>query len=172
MEHELKPYKRAQAPPNSMSARIGTDAQPIHTDAAFWPRPPRYIALQCINPGEANCPTCIWELDVSALGADQRSTLSKVNWVSSGGSRTPFYCSVLEFEDGVARLRYDPFSMRSICGICHNEVQDAMKVCAQRLDFFWEHRALLVIDNWRHLHARGPGAAHAPSRLLRRWAIR
>jgi hypothetical protein len=61
--HDLRPYDKHSAPPGSMSATMGTGAQPMHTDGAFHHLPPRYIALQCIEPGEAYCPTRLWAVD-------------------------------------------------------------------------------------------------------------
>src|SRR5260370_1228647 len=58
--HDLKAYNRDSAPPASMSAITGTEAQPMHTDAAYYHLPPHFIALQCLEPGEAYCPTQVW----------------------------------------------------------------------------------------------------------------
>lgn len=50
-------------------------------------------------------------------------------------------------------------------------IEGLLKSCARHFSFEWEDGALLIIDNWRRLHARGLGAESAESRRLRRWNI-
>jgi hypothetical protein len=68
--HDLKPYSHDDAPSASMSAITGTGPQPMHTDAAYRPEAPRHVALQCMNPGEALCPTHVWSLDIDRLASE------------------------------------------------------------------------------------------------------
>jgi alpha-ketoglutarate-dependent taurine dioxygenase len=171
--HDLKPYDKHSAPRGSMSATTGTDAQPMHTDGAYCHLPPRFIALQCLEPGEAHCPTDVWSLDLARLRGDSSIALTRPVWVSRGGGRTPFYCSVLEVQGGTARVRFDRLCMRPLHGANHavDEVQEVLERCSQQVEMRWARGSLLIIDNWRCLHARGEGAAQAPSRRMRRWTI-
>jgi L-asparagine oxygenase len=170
---ELVPYDRKWAPPGSMSAMTGTAAQPMHTDGAYFHLPPRYIALECVDPGEAYCPTHVQVPDLARLRGTGLPGLTKALWVSRGGGRAPFYCSVLETQSGITRLRFDPLCMR----LAHagteaaNEVRAAIESCSMQVEIQWRSGSLLIVDNWRCLHARGEGASQAPSRRLRRWMI-
>jgi alpha-ketoglutarate-dependent taurine dioxygenase len=170
---DLEPYTRKRAPPASMSATTGTDAQPRHTDAAYFPRPPRYIALQCLEPGEVECPTHVWPLDLARLKKDRPKVLTEPRWVARGGGHTPFYCSVMEVQHAEVRVRFDPLCMHlmSGCSWTVDTAQSALASYSRRIDFIWERGALLIINNWACLHARGRGAGSAPSRRLRRWSI-
>jgi hypothetical protein len=72
-----------------MSAATGTDAQPMHTDGAYYHVPPRYIGLQCIELGKADCPTLVWALDLGLLQREGPSVLTGPDWVARGGEHVP-----------------------------------------------------------------------------------
>jgi hypothetical protein len=170
---DLVPYKKDVAPRGSMSAITGTDEQPMHTDAAYLPLPPRYIVLYCLEPGEGYCPTLVWVPDLVKMKIDKPAILSRPRWVFRGGGHRAFYSSIMGIRDGEPRIRFDPFCMRATDGL-HGTVEEAghtLGSYAQVHEFVWQQGALLAIDNWRCLHSRGRGADKTPSRKLRRWAI-
>jgi len=171
--YDLRPCDKDSAPPASMSAITGTDAQPMHTDGAYYHLPPHFIALQCLEPGEAECPTHVWALDLTRLRRDGPTNLTKPDWVSRGDGHAPFYCPILEAQRGTLRIRFDPLCMRPVHRASNtaDEVRKALKSCCQQVEIEWERGSLLIIDNWRCLHARGEGASQARSRRLRRWMI-
>lgn len=170
---DLIPYNKEVAPPSSMSAITGTKAQPRHTDAAFLPLPPRYIVLQCLQVGEGRCPTLLWPLQMARLRGDRPSILTNSKWVARGGGGSPFYCSVLERHRTEMRVRFDPLCMQLLPGSSWSleQVERTLDDYTRSLEVEWEQGALLVIDNWTCLHARGDGSATAPSRKLRRWNV-
>ena len=171
----LKPYDSASAPPGSMSAATGTNAQPMHTDAAWEPLPPNYIALQCVDPGETPCQTHVWALDLERLRIERPAMFTAPSWIVSNRGRVPscFYSPVMEEQGGEIRVRFDPLCMRLVTGAKHGtgEVQKALGRYSRSHSFRWERGSLLVINNWRCLHARGEGADRASSRRLHRWTI-
>lgn len=147
---DLRPYSKDKAPYASMSASIGTDAQPRHTDGAFCPCPPRYIALLCLEPGERPCPTDIWPLDLERLRRDRPASLLETVWIARGGGNSPFYCFVMELQCGRVRIRFDPLCMRPVSK-CHRtaETVDAvLRGYSSHIAISWERGAMLVIDNW------------------------
>ena len=170
---DLVPYEIATAPRASMSSLIGTAEQPMHTDAAFSPSPPRYVALQCLERGEHDCPTNVWTLDEVKLVRDHPPVLTEPTWVFENGVDVPFYSSIVERKDGRPRIRYDPHCMRPASFSRHTlaRAEHSLQGYTQQLVFNWQNDELLIIDNWRCLHARGSGAEMAPSRRLRRWCI-
>jgi alpha-ketoglutarate-dependent taurine dioxygenase len=171
---DLIPYSKSAAPRHSMSSFVGTDEQPMHTDRAHVPDPPRYVVLQCISRGERACPTYLWTLDSAGLLRDRLLTLSKPQWVVSDGMHSPFYSSIIQAsENGITMVRFDPYCMRA-ASFCSSTVVDAQEILSQyteRVTVDWLDRGILILDNWRCLHARGPGSAESPSRRLRRWYI-
>ena len=171
--HDLRPYNKASARPGSMSATIGTDAQPMHTDGAHSHLTPHYLALYCLDAGEASCPTKTWSLDLGRLQREASGLLAKTQWISCDGRSEPFYCPILDVYLGSARIRFDPFCMRPLSktNITMDEVRALLESCSRKTEHEWKTGDLLIIDNWRCLHARGFGAAWSPSRRLRRWII-
>jgi hypothetical protein len=170
---DLRPYRQDDAPKASMSAVVGSCAQPMHTDAAYYARPPRYIALYCVEKGEAPCPTHVWALDWQRLMLERPSILLEPGWVSRGGRHAPFYCQILTTTaGGRGFVRFDPICMKLPRRIGALEaVTETLTRYASRTDFYWSRGDAVIVDNWRCLHARGDGAADAPSRRLRRWYI-
>jgi alpha-ketoglutarate-dependent taurine dioxygenase len=171
--HDLQVYDRASAPRLSMSAFTGTDAQPMHTDAAYAPMPPRYIALQCIETGGSDCPTHLWVADHVRLLRERPPPLAAVNWVVRGGNYSSFYCSIITIHSEGVRVRFDPYCMSPTSGRTHtlDEAALLLETYTQRHTITWLTGSLLIVDNWRCLHARGQGGERALSRRLRRWAI-
>jgi len=170
---DLIPCDKKSAHPASMSSIIGMGEQPMHTDAAYAPVPPRYIALQCLQVGESPCPTHIWVVDRARVLEDRPPVLSALNWVYHGGRHAPFYGSAIELQDRQVRVRYDPCCMRPISdgGGKLDEIELQFRRYTQPCTINWHQGALLILDNWRGLHARGAGADRSPSRRLRRWSI-
>jgi len=171
---DLKPRERDAAPRGSMSSITGTGAQPMHTDGAYLPQPPSHIALWCLDPGEAHCPTHLWPIDTTRLRRDRPNTLTAPVWVAQGGGHAPFYCSLFDATGSRVRVRFDPFCIRPASG--SNLALDAAKTllsayCTGRVDVSWTRYSMLIIDNWRCLHARGSGGDFSPSRCLRRWSL-
>jgi hypothetical protein len=170
---DLRPYSRSEAPRASMSAVVGHDAQPMHTDAAYFPVPPRYIMFECIEPGEADCLTHVWTFDWNKMLKEQPDILVEPGWIACGGRTAPFYCQVLTTtSNGEKFLRFDPLCMTPPSYLVNPKaVSEELCRYADQLDFSWTKGDILIVDNWLCLHARGSGADRAPSRRLRRWSI-
>ncbi len=169
---ELRPYSQSNAPKSSMSAIVGHSAQPMHTDAAYYPLPPRHVILSCIDAGESKCPTQLWVLNWTQLLHDRPSILTLPGWVAHGGRDSPFYCQILASTiSGNNFVRFDPLCMkppRSETDL-RADVTEVLKSYSQEHSFLWNNGDILIFDNWRCLHARGPGSERAPSRRLIRW---
>ena len=169
---DLRPYSRENAPPHSMSAIVGTDCQPFHTDASYLPSPPRFVVLECLDPGEAPCPTRILPLNVERLKIERPKNLTRIHWVTVAAGYQSFYCPIAEETVGSMRVRFDPICMQPCCsGPTSDEAYAALSNYGCPHDIHWAVGQVLVIDNWRCLHGRGLGAERSPSRRLRRWEI-
>lgn len=171
----LRPYAADKAPPNSMSAVTGTGPQPMHTDSAYLPCPPRYVLLTCLSPGESECPTRLWALDWDALLAYRESALLRPGWIVRAGGRYPaFYAQVLN--RGLHSrpfVRFDPCCMTppNHDQLTVKQVLSALEACAIPQEISWTYGNAVLFDNWRCLHGRASGAEHAPGRRLQRWLI-
>ena len=171
--HDLRPYAADEAPRRSMSSFVGMGQQPMHTDRAHTPIPPRYVLLLCLDPGEHPCPTQLWKPDMEQLAGEQSSMMQRAHWVFYGGQTPAFYGCILECSQTLHRLRFDPYCMRaaSFCRYRVEHAQDLLSASSRKATVQWETGGLLIVDNWRCLHARSSGADKAPSRRLRRWYI-
>lgn len=168
----LRPYSQCEAPRASMSSITGLSAQPMHTDAAYYPLPPRYIVFFCSEPGEAECPTYVWPLNWDKMLQDRPSVLMQPGWIAKGGKRAPFYCQILTAAPSSRMfIRFDPICMKPPLAGNMTSAVNILNEYSKKVEFFWEAGDILIVDNWRCLHARGSGAASAPSRRLLRWAI-
>ena len=169
---DLIPYESRSAPKESMSSIIGTGEQPMHTDGAHLCEPPRYIALLCLDPGEAICPTQIWRVDASEQG-DWPLLLTDPIWIFHDGVGQPFYSPIVQFHNKALKVRFDSCCIRaaSQSHFSATDALNALKQCASPSVVQWCKGKAVIIDNWRCLHARGAGGGSAPSRRLRRWHL-
>lgn len=170
---ELIPLAKAAAQPGSLSSFTGAGAQPMHTDAAYLGSPPRYLAFECVDPGESSCRTDVWVSDHTRLLAERPSILTATRWVFHGGGHSPFYSPVLDTVQGLPRIRFDKCCMSAAYenDTSLDEVSSLLASYTQRVSFEWVLRGILIVDNWRCMHARGHGGELAPSRRLRRWYL-
>lgn len=169
----LQPYTTGTAPENSMSSIIGTNRQPMHTDCAYFPLPPRYLILRCVSPGESECPTFVWVVDWNRINARRCAEMFRPGWVVRGGGyRKPFYVSVVNHSwNGEQFMRFDPCCMTPPQSGDVMAVTRALEADSCSYEFKWQPGSILIVDNWRCLHARGAGSDLAPGRRLERWLI-
>lgn len=96
----LRPTTAADAKPASLSAVVGLDAQPLHTDGAHLKRVPDYVLLWCAEPSAT--PTRIW----SPWNAVERQDQHGIFVVKSG--RNTWLAPAI---DSHRSLRFDPICM-------------------------------------------------------------
>jgi alpha-ketoglutarate-dependent taurine dioxygenase len=71
-------------------------------------------------------------------------------------------------------VRFDPLCLRPLSALGRRDVdnvEETLDRYSRCIVFEWITGSILILDNWRCLHARGDGAGSAPSRRLRRWYI-
>lgn len=137
----------------TFSAKFGKGAQPFHTDAAFLGRPPRFVLLRLVG-GDERTPTYV--MDVQRLLVTEQQNLENSRWTVFGRP-IPFAAGGVGESAGRRVIRFDPFCMkprnreaqRCIPGLSFGRIQNrASKITLK-------HHDVLVLDNWRVLHARG-----------------
>ena len=161
----IRPQSERTSPPNTLSSRYGLSSFPFHTDAAYWLKPPRYVILRCVDPGEGNRCTLL---------SDTYTWLSKRKWniltraVCAVAGRQPFLAAIAEYDEnrGFA-IRYDADCMKPTS----NWAKEALALISTDhsntpvTEIHWHSGELLVIDNKRLLHARGRSSILDSSRL-------
>jgi L-asparagine oxygenase len=167
----IRPQVADSARPNTLSSRYGMGSFPFHTDAAYWPVPPRFLFLHCANPGSGYRPTLLVDsLAFNLTGSDQ-DHLSNDVWRIK--TKKPFLCTVATHTPHGLRLRYDeacmmPATRRAV------RVQEILQRCihqAHPTSINWQPSDLLILDNARMLHARGSARHPDPDRCLARILI-
>jgi len=144
----LKPILRNQARRRSLSAHHGLGEFPMHTDAAHWARPPRYVVLQCIS---AFSPTPTKLLRFPPLPIDVESACRQGIFLVGWG-RNAFHATI---SDG-HRIRFDPGCMKPLDHQAWGVATYLEKAAGQAVEFHWNRPELsLIIDNHATLHGRG-----------------
>lgn len=166
LEETIEPQSEDHAHRRSLSSRHGYNALPFHVELSHRPRPCRYLLLGCIDPGSPGAVTMVvdWR-QLSFTAADLHLLESAPVLVRSG--RRSFYSTVLPPDRSF--LRFDPGCLEAVDG----RGRDALDLVAERLSraspisHHWQRGDLLIIDNWRLLHGRGPTYAGSGRRLVR-----
>lgn len=156
---------------NSLSDRYGFGAFPYHTDVAYWPRPARYLALFCHNPGKARRPTFVVDVRRLRFSPTELQVLHKELYRITQ-SAFSFYTRVFNRQGTDSWVRYDghcmiPVSSGNSLAILKEKValHESQEIC-------WESGQMLIIDNKRCLHARGTTFEQDRNRVLERILIK
>ncbi len=153
----LKPTAPAEAKSRSMSARFGFGAFPFHTDAAYMRLPPRYMILRLVEGEENSRPTLILSIEALNLSSSDLRLLKREVWLVNGGHGrflSPLVNDTLV--PGATVLRFDPCCMRPATegfGASQQILEQAISNVSP-INVDWMRERLLVLDNWRVLHAR------------------
>jgi L-asparagine oxygenase len=161
---------RETATPNTYSGTFGLGRFPFHTDLAHWPVPPRYLLLRCVR-GYADVPTLM--LDGRAIASEAGTELTRRALVRPRRPRNG-EIRMLRLQD-THRLgpiiRWDEEYLKPASRVGEvafsrfgEIVDDAVATPAVMVD----EGDVLVIDNWRMLHARPAIPADRRDRRLQR----
>ena len=89
---DIRPQPKHTANTNTLSSRYGMGAFPVHTEAAYLHKPPRFLLLYCVQPGRGGRTTIL--LDGAAISSRLPQVRRSGTWVVKAGRR-PFLCDVL-----------------------------------------------------------------------------
>lgn len=158
VEH-LTPKTREMAKRASLSKNFGLEKLPFHVDMSHWTIPAKYIILGCLREGLSNVPTLL--LDYHHV--DFRETELKLLqyglfFVNSG--RDSFYASITSINRMF--IRFDPGCMEPVTpeAVSAIDLFSHQRVSHLAHAIHWQAGDIVIIDNWRTLHARC--AAHSP----------
>lgn len=161
---------RAMATPNTYSGLFGFGLFPYHTDLAHRRVPPRYLMLRCVR-GYDDVPTLLVDghAIVTEIGSGTiERALVKARRPQLGELRL---MRLQQTIDGDRLLRWDQTYLRSASQIGEYaiaRVQAALELATPVQVSMTEEGDVLVIDNWRMLHARPPVPEGRRDRKLER----
>jgi len=153
----LAPKPKEEARRNSMSAQRGLGRFPFHSDGAYFRVPPRFVFLRLAEGASSNSDTLLLRTRELAFSERQLADLRREIWVIRSGY-SPFYAPVLRYNGAFTSwfLRYDPCCMTPAIPRSNRSeaaLQNAFAV-AKPAAVTWAPEKIVIIDNWRALHAR------------------
>lgn len=166
LEEVVQPQRSPEAHPRSLSARYGLDALPLHVELSHRPRPCRYLLLGCLAPGAPRATTMLLDWRSLAFSSDDFQLLESAPVLVRTGRRS-FYSTILSSDRTF--LRYDPACVEGV----EQRGRSALQLLARRLSLAssenheWRQDDILIIDNWRVLHGRGPSQLNSGRSLAR-----
>lgn len=172
----LKPKASKDAKPNTTSGIYGLTSFPPHTDMAHWPVPPRFLAMR-ISKAMAGIPTQLLDSKAIKIDAYTNALLRRSVW-RIGRIRQAYPCSVYFDHHGQKGIRWDTCTM-----FPHGKIATDVRprllelinegLLNERTEHEWSSTdEILVINNWRILHARPEIPDGAIGRELERVLIR
>jgi hypothetical protein len=166
LDEVVRPQTSNDAHPRSLSAQYGLDALPFHVELSHRPRPCRYLLLGCIDPGSPSAVTMLLDWQTLGFSPEELHLLEGAPILVRTGRRS-FYSTVLPPDR--AFLRYDPGCLEAV----DERGRTALSLLEHRLALGsptiheWRRGDILIVDNWRILHGRGPSDHGSGRRLAR-----
>lgn len=163
----LTPKDKFEAIKNTFSYKHGFEKFPFHTDTAFWNTPARYVLMSSKNISLTE--TLIIDLEyINNLNTEEISILEKSIFLVKT-NQSNFYCSILSKQNESLILRFDSNIMKAVNSyakkaifIIENIINNSK---IHRIN--WDNPKVLIIDNWRTLHARS-SVYNKENRILKR----
>ncbi len=168
----LQPRSEMDARANTTSSIYGLNQFPLHTDMAHWPLPPRYLVMRA-SVVATSVPTLLVDSRDLELDGNKLNEWRRALWRVSRVHR-PYLCSLFFQHDGIVGVRWDVCTMSPYGRVAMQIVSDVVAemndlLVKRPIRIDWSSSdELLVLDNWRMLHARPPVAASASNRTIQR----
>jgi alpha-ketoglutarate-dependent taurine dioxygenase len=169
---DIRPQPSDTANANTLSSRYGMGTFPVHTEAAYFRKPPRYFLLYCVEPGSGGRPTLL--LDALTLSSRLPDARRPGTWVVKAGRR-PFLCDVFwRKAPNQFGIRYDRECIfpRGPAALAEEQTIQDFITSSTLATLGWESGQLLIIDNHRVLHGRGSSNKDDRDRWLKRVLVR
>jgi hypothetical protein len=166
----LTPKNTDEAHQNSLSDQYGKGELPFHVDSSHQQVPSRYLVFACSRADGKVAPTFLLDVSHLELGADDAIALETGVFLVRNGKRS-FYANIRRPD--APFMRWDPgcmYPQDSIAESVASKLSHLSHILAVRT-INWSTGALLVVDNWRMLHARGKVLSNHGDRALLRTTI-
>ena len=145
---ELRPLKECEAESGSLSSILGQARFPLHTDCAYYRRPPSYILFRAIHPSTVATLLVDGAALLDACGSRIRTAIFRVR-----GLRKHFLCTMVTDRG----IRWDSNCMVPADMSAHRVAADfcAKSLAASPVRFEWNDTStVLLLNNRRMLHGR------------------
>ncbi len=155
------------AHPGTLSHRFGTGTLPFHTDTAFWAVPARYLVFRVLGDFRRRTHIVSFRSIVDEALTD---LVSYSIWLAKT-PRSAFYCSMRVQKIG---FRYDGNCMQPVndsAKAVKVAIETALNTCSS-YPINWKAGRVVIVDNWRVLHARGDAPKDEGPRTLERIYVR
>ena len=164
----IAPQRSQDARPNTLSQRYGLGAFPFHTETAYWWRPARYVLLYCVSPGSSGRPTLLLDCHQWRLRAVLRRQV--VNAVFRVKGRRAFLAPVGMETAGGLSWRFDEACMTPVTSDARDVAEMTRTLIRESKPIVvtWLPGTVLVVDNYRCIHARGAARVPDTDRILLR----
>jgi L-asparagine oxygenase len=164
----LSPTFRSDAAPNSLSSEHGLGAFPFHTDAASHRVPPRFVLLRYPSTQRSLTPTTFIDFQRLQLTPTEMKQLRREAWVVRGGVGRTFYATILS-GGSTPLIRYDQGCMSPGPGTKNSGGGAITRALGRATpqSHYWSQDQILILDNRRFLHGRGPASGDS-TRVLER----
>lgn len=161
---------RAVATPNTYSGLYGLGHFPYHTDLAHWAIPPRYLLLRCMKgysevqtfllDGKEICNKVDRDLLIRGIVKPRRPKNGKFELLNILKNMGGDYC-----------LRWDETFLNSaskIGEIAVQKIKEVISLSSPNSVSLIASGDMLLIDNWRMLHARSEIPSYCGDRQIQR----
>jgi L-asparagine oxygenase len=156
---------------NSLSEYYGMGTFPFHSDVAYWPKPAKFLALYCKNPGAGNRKTRV--IDLSQYREEIKKAISPGNDLFILKKRPfPFYAQVINGGRTNWWIRWDKEVMLPLKDSGVWERLEGLIQGLPILEINWSHKLLVLIDNRMCLHSRGESMVPDKDRVLKRFLMK
>ncbi|WP_407669772.1 TauD/TfdA dioxygenase family protein [Paraburkholderia nodosa] len=168
----LRPRTEAAARPNTTSSLYGRGEFPLHTDMAHWPLPPRYLVMRA-SVVAGSVPTLLVDSRKLELDATTRDEWARALWRVSR-VREPYLCSMFFQHGRKSGIRWDvctmsPRGQLALKVAAEAEASLGSLLAQQPITINWRSTdEILILDNWRVLHARPAVSPSASDRTIQR----
>lgn len=166
----LTPKNRDEAHRNSLSDQFGQLPFPFHIDMAHRQIPSRYLVFACSSADGEVAPTYLLHIRDLDLASDERIALETGVFLVKNG-RNSFFSNIKQPHSPF--LRWDPGCMHpkdpNAILAAKALSNQATHLSVQTIN--WSTGALLIVDNWNMLHARGQVMADHGERSILRTTI-
>lgn len=158
---------RGTGPIGSFSYKMGYSAFPWHTDTAYWDLPARYLLLT--SSAASSCATLYQSFDVvRAAIPDFDYLISRAVFLLDVPGQKRYLSPCFRNNVGTSAIRLDFHifkPMNDEAARALEEIRTFLSINYKR--FLWTGSNVLVIDNWRFIHAR-EDASEDKTRVLKR----
>jgi hypothetical protein len=167
----LSPTDSSRAHVNSLSASHGQSAFPYHIDGSHLPTPSRFLLFRCTKAiGNVALTYILHQKHLNLTAIEDENIRTGVFLVRNG--KRSFYANITS--KAVPFMRWDQGCMQPK----DNRANIAAAALSQlpkrtmKTTISWSEGALLIIDNWHVLHARGQEIDENSMRELLRISVK